>query len=270
MTDEVTEVTATPAESGDIPQGVPPEKKAVPETDPPETPPTDKSDADSDEAKDEKKPKKADARQKRIANLSYDNRVLNRKLDRLMGAVEKGQVAKIDTKPPKIEDFESMDEYLDARDTHRDSLKTPEKPSGEAGQQNEHLSDALADLRETGSEKYDDFEEIALSENSKVTPAMRDALLANDDSDMRTEMAYHLGQNPKEVARIARLPFIRQMTEIGKLEQKLSSKPAPKRPSAAPAPIKPVGGGSTPTDEHRPEDSYETFVKKRNKQLGRG
>lgn len=270
LTDEViAEVPGTPPVSGDASPEAQQEAPAVT----PETPPTDsKSDADSDEATVETKPKKVDAQQKIIANLSYENRKQSKHIDRLMGIVEKGQETKPDTKPPKIEEFESIGDFLDARDTYRDSKKPPEKTPGEADQTHQKalLNDALDDLREAGSDKYDDFEEVVFSEGNNITPVMRDALLASDDSDMRTEIAYHLGRNPKEVKRIARLPFIRQVAEMGKLEQKLSSKPAPKRPSAAPAPIKPVGGGSTTTGEHRLEDSYETFLKKRNKELGRG
>ncbi len=55
------------------------------------------------------------------------------------------------------------------------------------------------------------------------------------------DIAYHLFSDKKEFARIAALPVISQIREIGKLSAKLASAPPKaKQPSKAPAPITPV------------------------------
>ena len=121
-----------------------------------------------------------------------------------------------------------------------------------------------------GSEKYEDFEEVVTSDNLKITPIMRDAIFELDDQETQAEVTYYLGMNPKEAQRIAKLTPIRQIAEVGKLEAKLASKPTPtKRPSAAPAPIAPVGGSSANSNTLTGNESMKDFIAKRNKQLGR-
>ena len=275
MAEEVVgEVEETPPsgetpKSGDTAKVVQTEPKPEDEA---KVPPTEKSDAASDKASEPVKPvpKKSDSRQKRIAELSYANRELNRRVDRLVGMLEKGQTqTTTDAKPPKIEDFETIDEYLNARDSYRDSKMPKGDTKDQASEYETYTQNAIEDLRVAGSDKYEDFEELVFADNTKITPVMRDTIFSLDDPDMQTEVAYFLGKNPKETTRISRLPPIRQVAEIGKLEAKISAQPAPKRPSGAPAPIKPVGGGNTATDAHNPNDDFLTFRKKRNKELGR-
>jgi len=50
---------------------------------------------------------------------------------------------------------------------------------------------------------------------------------------------------------------------------KVSKGPVKKRASKAPAPISPVGGAKTSSDEIQGIEKYESFLKKRNKELGR-
>ena len=66
--------------------------------------------------------------------------------------------------------------------------------------------------------------------------------LAIQASDIGPDVAYHLGKNPKEAARIAKMPPLLQAREIGKIEATLSAnppQPTPK-PSNAPPPITPI------------------------------
>ncbi len=261
-TAETSESTATPSAdaSKDVQTEteVKTEKVKTEETTSPE-----KSEADAEKTATEPKPKVSKS-QKRIASQAYKLREQDRRIDRLIDVVEKQQPQ---AKAPKIEDFETIDEYLNARDSHRDSRK--DSPKDQTEEMEERTQEAVEDLRATGSEKYEDFDEVVFDESVKTTPIMRDAVLSVEDPEMQADVAYFLGQNTKETARISRLPPIRQAMEIGKLEAKLL-KSAPKRPSAAPKPITPVGGAKTPTDAHNPDDDYVTFRKKREKELGRG
>jgi hypothetical protein len=100
------------------------------------------------------------------------------------------------------------------------------------------VSQQVFEARETlVREQYPDYDAIARNPNVQITNAMAEVIY---DSERGPEIAYHLGKNPAEAARIAGLPTIRQAAELGKLEAKLSApKPTPK---LAPDPVKPVTG----------------------------
>lgn len=224
------------------------------------------ADAESEPA--EKEKPKPDPK---IAKAKYEARELRRQNAKLMKMIEQqteavSRLSQKENAAPKIEDFDTMEDFLDARDAYRDSMRETKKEPEQVDYANPR--DELADA---GTEKYEDFEEVVFSENIKVTPEMASTIFEIDDVDLQVDVAYYLGQNPKETARIARLSERRQIAEIGKLELKLSEKPAKKaKPSKAPAPIKPVGGSKTASSEIQPVEDYESFLKKRNKQLGRG
>ena len=82
-------------------------------------------------------------------------------------------------------------------------------------------------------------------------------------SDIGPEIAYHLGSNPKEAERIARLSPYLQAKEIGRIEAKLADAPPVKKTSSAPAPIRPVTArastsGVTDTTDPRSTQSMST------------
>lgn len=64
-------------------------------------------------------------------------------------------------------------------------------------------------------------------------------------SDIATDLAYHLGANLDEAERIFKLPPVRQIVELGKLEANLEKTPPEAKTTSAPAPIKPVQKGKT-------------------------
>lgn len=117
---------------------------------------------------------------------------------------------------------------------------------------------------ERADSKYDDFDTVVgeLTPNSPFVAAIMEAENGED-------IAYHLGKNPKEAERIAKLPPRAQIREIGKLEAKLLAKPVePKAPSKAPAPIAPLTGAApivsdTPTEA----DDMKSWMRKRQKQV---
>lgn len=261
MSEEETVTTTDNVDEQDSPEATEEAAQTEPET-------TSTEDADSETASEDKaeKPVKT-PEQKRIAKQARDIREMKRQNARmtkmLETQIETASKAPSESKAPKIENFESMDEYLDARDKHRD------KPSEAKPEPvNNDFMDARNELFAYGSEKYDDFEDVVLSHQS-VTQMMAAALLEIDDPDLQADVAYFLGNNPKDARKISKLSETRQIAEIAKLEVKLSAKPAKKKVSQAPKPIKPVGGSKTSSDEIRDGEEFESFRKKRNKQLGR-
>lgn len=233
-----------------------------------EAPTTEKSDAEDEPAAEDDVSKKLSAAEKKLAKMSYEQREARRREERLIALLEERKQQTSETQPPKIEDFETLDDYIDARYAY--NAQKSAGPKQETGI-DPGFHQAREDLMFEGSGKYEDFVEKVTSDAAPITPVMANAIFELEDMDSQVEIAYTLANNPREAMRISRLSPLRQVAEIGKLEAKLSAPtPAKKQPSKAPQPIKPVGGSKTNSDEIADEEDFETFLKKRNKQLGRG
>lgn len=79
--------------------------------------------------------------------------------------------------------------------------------------------------------------------------AIQDALRASDNP---ADLAYWLGNNPEDAARINSLPDLQAAREIGRIEAGLSI-PQPKKKTNAPPPIKPINQGAVDVVKN-PED----------------
>ena len=97
--------------------------------------------------------------------------------------------------------------------------------------------EAYQDREEDARTKYDDFEQVAYNPKLPITETMAQTIQA---SEIGPDVIYHLGSNPKEAERIARLSPLLQAREIGKIEANIASNPPAKKTSSAPAPIAPV------------------------------
>lgn len=100
----------------------------------------------------------------------------------------------------------------------------------------------------------DDFDSLPL------TPVIAQAIA---DSDVAAKLMAYAAQHPDDIARIGALPQARQAAEIGKLEVKLSTTA---KPPKSPAPIDPIGGGSSPVKSltnMSAEDYYQARMKQR-------
>lgn len=123
----------------------------------------------------------------------------------------------------------------------------------EARKQQQALDEQYDEREEAALEKYDDFDQVAKNPALPVTQAMALAIKA---SDIGPDILYRLGTEPKEAARIARLPELLQTKEIGKIEATLAANPPTRKTSTAPPPINPVtahnkGGAAFDTTDPR-------------------
>ena len=181
--------------------------------------------------------------QKRINKLTARLREAEEKL-----AQASAKPPEVNDKEPKIEDFDfDPDKYEEARVAYRvrQELSKAEKEK-QAQIESKAQQEAINIAREKfdlASEKYDDFEDVVYK-NQFVTDDMVKAVFF---SDLGPEIAYFLGKNPEESKRIASLPPMRQLIELGKLEARFTVKPEPKT-TKAPEPIKPVSSaGKAPS-----------------------
>lgn len=155
------------------------------------------------------------------------------------------------TDKPKVEDYADYADFIEdltdwKTDQKLNGLKEREIQEKERQSQlseQERTSERQRDLIEEGERKYDDFEEVVKADKTNLSRA---AYLSILESDISSDIVYHLAKNQDEAKRIADLPAYAQAKEIGKLEDKLSAK-APLKTSNAPAPIKPIEGGKNIT-----------------------
>lgn len=134
---------------------------------------------------------------------------------------------------PSADQFESPQHYAEFIRAEAQKLIQQK----EAWERQTQITESYNDRAEEAREKYDDFDQVAHGNHWLPSDAMVEAIQA---SDIGPDVAYHLGSNPKEAARIAKLSPFLQAKEIGKIEAKLADNPPTKRMSSAPEPIKPV------------------------------
>lgn len=157
--------------------------------------------------------------------------------------------APADIAPDQFDTYEDYAEALAERKAEELLAKR------EAARQQAELLEAYHDREEAARDKYDDFEQVAYNPELPVTEVMAQSIQA---SDVGPDVLYWLGSNPKEAARIARLPNILQAKEIGKIEAAMTSNPPVRKTSTAPAPIAPVTARSNGTPRYDTTDPRST------------
>lgn len=139
----------------------------------------------------------------------------------------------------KQDDYTDQQEFIDAKIQQGVTSALAERDQSS-------VAEKFADREEDVIEQYPDYiEKVTNNQDLQITEVMADVIKA---SDVGPQVAYHLGDNPKEAARIAKLPSLMQAREIGLLEAQITAKPPPKQQSQAPAPIVPItpkSGGET-------------------------
>lgn len=125
------------------------------------------------------------------------------------------------------------------------------------------FSESVDTFMAEGTEKYQDFQAVAKSDNLKVTTIMAEAIM---ESDLGVDVLYYLGKHPKEAAKIADLSPVAQARAIFGLEGKVKAQSAPPR-SEAPPPVKPVRGGSAAPAKPVSQMSMSEYAAYRQKQI---
>jgi hypothetical protein len=94
-----------------------------------------------------------------------------------------------------------------------------------------------------------DFDEIVASSTTVVSDAVRDAII---ESDVGAQILYHLASDDEYAESLSKMPAIKALKEIGRLEARFEAqdeKPEVKArtvtQSKAPAPISPLKGGKS-------------------------
>ena len=164
---------------------------------------------------------------------------------------------------PQESDFEDYTEFQRAMVRHeiRQEIEA-ERRQQETVAKTRTFEDRVSQARE----RFTDYDSVVFDPSLKITPVMADVI---KDSDIGPEVAYHLGTNSSEAARIATLPPHRQAVELGKIEAALiaahaepKAQPSPKTPP--PPPPKTVAGiaaGATKAPESMSMSEYVAWRK---------
>ena len=143
------------------------------------------------------------------------------------------------SRPDRV-DFETEEAYEDSLYEWRqpstpESVEPPSEPPPQRRIVSDEVHENWLDQIDLAKDKYKDFDEklIAIPAVS-MTDSMTAAIM---ESDSAGEIAYFLGDNISEAARISKLSIAKQVREIDKLGNKFKS-----TTSSAPAPIVPAKG----------------------------
>jgi hypothetical protein len=165
---------------------------------------------------------------------------------------------------PKIEDFQSPDEWADARD----AWKVNEERKAEFQERQREILDGFKKQIHVVREQNDDFDEV-MNQNIVIPLSVQDAIPTLDNG---AAVAYHIAKNPDIAAQLMEMLPARAIAEIGRISERLLSAESTVRPptkekivSKAEAPIQPVGGtakSTVPLAELSPSE----YIAKRNAQ----
>ena len=123
------------------------------------------------------------------------------------------------------------------------------------------LNEQWAQRETAAKERYLDYDDVAKGDNHVVSEAMAVTIMVAPNGP---DVAYWLGSNPEESARIAKLPTVaEQMFEIGRIAERLSS-PTRARPRRE-APIEPLQGSRADAGEEGDEPSMDEVANRVNK-----
>lgn len=119
------------------------------------------------------------------------------------------------------------------------------------------IAEAFAGRETEAVTRYSDYEAVAHNPDLRITPAMATAIQL---SDKGPDVAYFLGKNPAEAARIAGLNPIAQAAAIGRLEAKFQTV-VKKKTTSAPDPVRSVGnkGAAVKAPEKMSTEEYRAW-----------
>lgn len=234
------------------------------------TPPKTEGDTPKEEVTPEQAAKREGRRFERRLDKAYKQRAeAQARADLLEKRLAELEKPKAPEGEPKLEQFDyDPEKYAAAKAEYAKSQATKDfeaKQRADAGKQSQQkLISAWEEKVERGMDKYDDWQDVV--GDLQPTNAVLSAIMEAENGE---DIAHYLGKNSKEAKRIAELPVVSQIREIGKLEAKLLSEPVkPKAPSKAPAPITPLtGAASVSSDQPSDQDDMRSWMRKRQKQV---
>jgi hypothetical protein len=260
-------------EIGESQEIVTPATQEAPQGEAPNTPdpaPDENTQADAAEQPEEHKVPKGV--QKRIDRLTRERYRLQGELEAMRRQHPKQETQQPTSAAgsPKPEQFQSYEDYLEAKAEWKAEQKVAEVLNRQQESTKRQTAQAEHDKLQQSWEKsvdeaigvYDDFEEVALAPDVPISDAMSKAILRSGKS---ADVAYYLGKNREEAAKIASMDPLSAAIAIGRIEATLA-RPAAKKTTSAPPPISTVGARAS-VSKDPDKMSVNEWLKWRNEQI---
>lgn len=206
-------------------------------------------DEDSPSSEDDSpaEPPKKKGVQKRIDELTAEKYAEKRRAEALEAELQRyREQAKPETPDvgpkPKLEDFGyDEDKYNAAIEQYYSKKSAAEFEARQRQEmtwkQQQEWTQKQSRTLAQGAATYADFDQVV--SQVPISPTAAEAIVI---SEKGADVAYFLGKNPGEAARINSLPPIQQVYELARIESRLSA-PQPKpKTTSAPDPVPTVGG----------------------------
>lgn len=187
-----------------------------------------------------------------------------------------------DTPRPKRDTFDNPDAYDDALVTWaadnaarkataeveaKAATRTAEaEQARKTEEQQKRVTERVTswqDKRTAFMKDHPDFEDVAESDDVKISPAMTELLL---EADNGPELAYALGKDPELSAKIASLSPAKAALEMGKFAASVEAAKKPKV-SKTPPPAKPIGSRANAGQKSPDEMSMDEYAAMRTPQI---
>lgn len=223
---------------------------------------TDTTQEQGDEDEDDAAKTRGSSRQRKIDKLTRENAELHQRVLALEqkppAAEEPGQKPKAPAEgKPKLEDFATLEDYQEAMTDwkldEREKARKAADAEREAREAHEKLQTEWSKQVKAAAKVHDDFDDVIDSVKAPAGPGVEAARQAMIEDANGAEILYWLGTHPADLKRIAALPPVSAVREIGKLSAKFDTPAAPEngkpKVTGAPKPPPPSGRPSKVTSE---------------------
>ena len=165
---------------------------------------------------------------------------------------------------PKREQFQSDAEYVTALVDHKLNLRDVQARTETFKKTQASVESNWSKSLDKAHEKYEDLDDLISESPDHVLPGP--VISALKASDVAGDLYHHLLKNHEEYERLAQMDPVSAVRFLGRLEAKFLEKPAAQKLSAAPPPIKPVGGNSNAGIVDPEKESPREYAARRNKE----
>ena len=242
-------------------------ESAANEAEAPETQETEQTAAASEPAEKQQESKPKSKAQRAIDKLTAKNYQLAKDLEEARKAkpAEQPAATKAPAGPPQLKDFQTPEEWADARDAWKEARAAEAEAQQERQAELDEYNRGVSELQAT----KDDWDEVVAHSDIQIREYVSAAIVEMGKSG--PEVAYYLATHPEvceELNDMKKFAAIAKVHEIAKSLKVPASSPQPKPRVAPPAPIKTVGAASTRSSAPIDDDSVPVseFIKIRNKQ----
>jgi hypothetical protein len=226
-------------------------------------PPPERPEGDEPPEIDQKKINKAFAEMRiKEATARRENAYLKGRLDAIEKKVTATPEPPAEPQQPRRDDFEDEDQFYMAVADYRADQKIKEyQRQEEARRESDQGLQVEAEWERKQAEArqvYEDFDDV-VNVAVPINAPMADVI---KQSDLSADIAYYLGKNLGEAARIYNMPPMKAALALGRIEAEISAiqKTKPKVPiSDTPAPIIPPKGGAAPLRKDPNKMTFEEY-----------